>query len=156
MNDMNEGFNHNKIILKIKGKIENHYSDKFAYAVPDWAMLSAEPDIITILQIHGVEGRQIAKQKVNFPVDFYNISSVADYVDFLSNQMNSQKEIIGYVIFYNKNLLMIKDPNYLQDLTAFQENELNKYNQTQSQVDISLLLTDQNWDEVDVLDDLLS
>ncbi|MCJ7936072.1 MAG: hypothetical protein MUW56_21200 [Chryseobacterium sp.] len=156
MKDRREEFNHNKVILKIKQKIENHYSDKFTYAMPDWAMLSAEPDIISILDIHGEEGVQIAKQKVNFPVDFYNISSVVDYVDFLSNQMNSQKEIIGYVIFYNKNTLIIKDPNYLQDLTAFQENELNKYNQTQSKVDISLLFTDQNWDEVDVLDDLLS
>lgn len=153
---MQEGFNHDKVILKIKQKIENHYSDKFTYAMPDWAMLSAEPDIISILDIHSEEGVQIVKQKVNFPVDFYNISSVVDYVDFLSNQMNSQKEIIGYIIFYNKNTLIIKDPNYLQDLTAFQENELNKYNQTQSQVDISLLFTDQNWDEVDLLDDLLS
>lgn len=153
---MREGFNHDKVILKIKQKIENHYSDKFTYAIPDWAMLSAEPDIISILDIHSEEGVQIAKQKVNFPVDFYNVSSVADYVDFLSNQMNSQKEVIGYVIFYNKNILIIKDPNYLRDLTAFQENELNKYNETQSQVEISLILTDQNWNEVDVLDDLLS
>lgn len=153
---MREGFNHDKVILKIKQKIENHYSDKFTYAIPDWAMLSAEPDIISILDIHSEEGVQIAKQKVNFPVDFYNVSSVADYVDFLSNQMNSQKEVIGYVIFYNKNTLIIKDPNYLQDLTAFQENELNKYNETNSQVEISLILTDQNWNEVDVLDDLLS
>lgn len=92
---------------------------------------------------------------MDFPVDFNTISSVVNYVDFLSNQMNSQKEITGYVIFYNKNTLLIKDPNYLQDLTAFQESELNKYNQTQSQVDISLLITDQNWNEVDLLGDLL-
>ncbi|AZA98430.1 hypothetical protein EG359_01890 [Chryseobacterium joostei] len=156
MKDIREGFNHHKVILKIKQKIENHYSDKFTYAMPDWAMMSAAPDIISILTIHSEEGVQIAKQKVNFPVDFYNISSVVDYVDFLSHQMNTQKEIIGYVVFYNKNTLIIKDPNYLQDLTAFQENELNKYNQAQSQVDISLMLTDQNWDEVNVLDDLLS
>lgn len=153
---MREGFNHHKVILKIRQKIENHYSDKFTYAIPDWAMLSAEPDIISILDIHSEEGVQIAKQKVNFPVDFRTISSIVNYVDFLSNQMNKKKEITGHVIFYNKNTLIIKDPNYLQDLTAFQENELNKYNQTPSQVDIALLLTDQNWDEVEVLDDLLS
>ena len=153
---MRKGFNHHQVILKIKRKIEDHYSDKFTYAMPDWAMLSAEPEIISILDIHSEEGVKIAKQKVDFPVDFNTISSVVNYVDFLSNQMNSQKEITGYVIFYNKNTLLIKDPNYLQDLTAFQESELNKYNQTQSQVDISLLITDQNWNEVDLLDDLLS
>ena len=153
---MRKGFNHHQVILKIKRKIEDHYSDKFTYAMPDWAMLTAEPEIISILDIHSEEGVKIAKQKVDFPVDFNTISSVVNYVDFLSNQMNSQKEITGYVIFYNKNTLLIKDPNYLQDLTAFQESELNKYNQTQSQVDISLLITDQNWNEVDLLDDLLS
>ena len=153
---MRKGFNHHQVILKIKQKIEDHYSDKFTYAMPDWAMLSAEPEIISILDIHSEEGVKIAKQKVDFPVDFNTISSVVNYVDFLSNQMNSQKEITGYVIFYDKNTLLIKDPNYLQDLTAFQESELNKYNQTQSQVDISLLITDQNWNEVDLLDDLLS
>lgn len=152
---MRKGFNHHQVILKIKRKIEDHYYDKFTYAMPDWAMLSAEPEIISILDIHSEEGVKIAKQKVDFPVDFNTISSVVNYVDFLSNQMNSQKEITGYVIFYNKNTLLIKDPNYLQDLTAFQESELNKYNQTQSQVDISLLITDQNWNEVDLLDDLL-
>ena len=152
---MRKGFNHHQVILKIKQKIEDHYSDKFTYAMPDRAMLSAEPEIISILDIHSEEGVKIAKQKVDFPVDFNTISSVVNYVDFLSNQMNSQKEITGYVIFYNKNTLLIKDPNYLQDLTAFQESELNKYNQTQSQVDISLLITDQNWNEVNLLDDLL-
>ena len=152
---MRKGFNHHQVILKIKQKIEDHYSDKFTYAMPDWAMLSAEPEIISILDIHSEEGVKIAKQKVDFPVDFNTISSVVNYVDFLSNQMNSQKEITGYVIFYNKNTLLIKDHNYLQDLTAFQESELNKYNQTQSQVDISLLITDQNWNEVDLLGDLL-
>lgn len=152
---MRKGFNHHQVILKIKRKIEDHYSDKFTYAMPDWAMLTAEPEIISILDIHNEEGVKIAKQKVDFPVDFNTISSVVNYVDFLSNQMNSQKEITGYVIFYNKNTLLIKDPNYLQDLTAFQESELNKYNQTQSQVDISLLITDQNWNEVDLLGDLL-
>ena len=152
---MRKGFNHHQVILKIKRKIEDHYSDKFTYAMPDWAMLTAEPEIISILDIHSEEGVKIAKQKVDFPVDFNTISSVVNYVDFLSNQMNSQKEIKGYVIFYNKNTLLIKDPNYLQDLTAFQESELNKYNQTQSQVDISLLITDQNWNEVNLLDDLL-
>ena len=156
MKDMRKGFNHHQVILKIKRKIEDHYSDKFTYAMPDWAMLTAEPEIISILDIHSEEGVKIAKQKVDFPVDFNTISSVVNYVDFLSNQMNSQKEITGYVIFYNKNTLLIKDPNYLQDLTAFQESELNKYNQTQSQIDISLLITDQNWNEVDLLDDLLS
>ena len=155
MKHMRKGFNHHQVILKIKQKIEDHYSDKFTYAMPDWAMLSAEPEIISILDIHSEEGVKIAKQKVDFPVDFNTISSVVNYVDFLSNQMNSQKEITGYVIFYNKNTLLIKDPNYLQDLTAFQESELNKYNQTQSQVDISLLITDQNWNEVDLLGDLL-
>ena len=148
---MRKGFNHHQVILKIKRKIEDHYSDKFTYAMPDWAMLTAEPEIISILDIHSEEGVKIAKQKVDFPVDFNTISSVVNYVDFLSNQMNSQKEITGYVIFYNKNTLLIKDPNYLQDLTAFQESELNKYNQTQSQIDISLLITDQNWNEVDLL-----
>ena len=152
---MRKGFNHHQVILKIKRKIEDHYSDKFTYAMPDWAMLSAEPEIISILDIHSEEVVKIAKQKVDFLVDFNTISSVVNYVDFLSNQMNSQKEITGYVIFYNKNTLLIKDPNYLQDLTAFQESELNKYNQTQSQIDISLLITDQNWNEVDLLGDLL-
>ena len=152
---MRKRFNHHQVILKIKRKIEDHYSDKFTYAMPDWAMLSAEPEIISILDIHSEEGVKIAKQKVDFPVDFNTISSVVNYVDFLSNQMNSQKEITGYVIFYNKNTLLIKDPNYLQDLTAFQESELNKYNQTQSQVDISLLITDQNWNELDLIVDFL-
>ncbi|MGV4413606.1 hypothetical protein [Chryseobacterium sp. T1] len=156
MKDMLDGFNHNKIIQKIKQNIENDYSDKFTYAMPDWAMMSAEPDIISILDIHGKEGLQVAKQKVNFPVDFYNISSISEYVDFLSNQMDCQKEIIGYVVFYNKNMLIIKDPNYLQDLTVFQKNEIKKSNQAESQVDISLIILDQNWNKVNSLDDLLS
>ena len=73
MKDMRKGFNHHQVILKIKRKIEDHYSDKFTYAMPDWAMLTAEPEIISILDIHSEEGVKIAKQKVDFPVDFNTI-----------------------------------------------------------------------------------
>ncbi len=148
-------FSSEKIIQIIKQEIEKHYSDKFTYAIPDWAMLSVQPEIISILSIHGEEGIQIAKQKVDFPVHFSDISSIVNYSGFLLNQMNIELEIIGYVVFYNKKIIAIKDPGYLEHLTEFEENELIKFNADQKEEDLSLLYFDQNLNQVNSLDEAL-
>ncbi|WP_312314468.1 hypothetical protein [Empedobacter brevis] len=155
MTHTHPAFSSEKIIQVIKQEIENHYSDKFTYAIPDWAMLSAQPEIISTLPIHGEEGIQIAKQKVDFPVHFSDISSIVNYSGFLSKQMNIELEIIGYVVFYNKKIIAIKAPGYLEHLTELEENELIKFNADQKEEDLSLLYFDQNLKQVNSLEEAL-
>ena len=143
------------ILSKIKQKIENHHADKFTYALPEWAMFTGDPKIIALLTIHGEEGLRIAKQRVDFEVDFYAAASVLYYVDFLKDQMNQQLDSIGYVFFYDANLVLVKDPNYSDALTPFQEDELQTYNKNMDRASISLLMVDKNLKEVSVLDQMV-
>ena len=121
----------------IADELNQQYANKFIYAVPDWAILYAEPELLFILPIYGEEGIAITKQVVNFPVDFSSRSSVLYYAHFLESQMNKELEIKAYVVFYNKNILVGKDPNYLDLLTKEQEDEIRSYNDKRIKVEIS-------------------
>lgn len=147
--------NYSEAILKMKQKEEIHYADKFTYALPQWAMLSAKPEIIEVLYVYGDHGVSIAKQKVNFEVDFKNCSSIKMYVDFLMNQMNTALDIVGYVYFYNKNIFACKDKNYAKPLTSSEEEELKKTNLRDGAIDSSILITDKFGNVIESLNDLL-
>lgn len=150
-----EECDYSEVILKMKQREEIHYADKFTYALPQWAMLSAKPEIIDILHIYGDQGVSIAKQKVEFAVDFKNTSSIKTYVSFLMNQMNTALDIVGHVYFYNKNIFACKDINYPKPLTEWEEGELKKTNLGDGSIDSSILITDKEGNVVESLNDLL-
>jgi len=144
-----------KIIQQIIQDIEKHYADKFTYAIPTWAKLSAQPEIISILPIHGKEGIVISKQRVDFDVNFSEISSIVRYSKFLSDQMNKELDILAYVVFFNKRIRAIKDPNYLPELTVLEENDRLKYNENQLEIDVSCLFFTAEFDLTNSLDDVI-
>lgn len=144
-----------KIIQLITQEVEKQYADKFTYAIPTWAKLSALPEIISILPIHGKEGIVITKQRVDFEVNFSEISSIVHYSNFLSHQMNKELDILAYIIFYNKQVLAQKDPNYSTELTEFEENECRKFNRNQRDIDTSILFFSSDLTLIDTLDDLM-
>lgn len=129
-----------KAIEYAKDKIEEHYEDKFTYALPDWAMLTGNPEIISWVEVRGSEGIAITKQRVDFNVNFKDKLSIIYYADFLNNQMNKNLETVGYVIFYDKNIVAKKDPNYTEELSADQNSELLTFNSEKSTTDISILM----------------
>ncbi len=129
-----------KAIEYAKDKIEEHYEDKFTYALPDWAMLTGNPEIIAWVEVSGSEGIAITKQRVDFNVNFQDKLSIIYYADFLNNQMNKGLETVGYLIFYDKNIVAKKDLNYFQDLTHDQNSELLKFNSEKTTTDISILM----------------
>ncbi|MBF0598412.1 hypothetical protein [Faecalibacter rhinopitheci] len=105
--------NSKEIIQLIVKKIEKHYEDKFTYAIPEWAILSANPEIVYIIPVHGTEGVTITKQRVDFNVNFSDIKSIIHYAQYLSDQMNIKHEILGYIVFLintsmQKKILLIK------------------------------------------------
>ena len=61
-----------KAIEYAKDKIERHFEDKLTYALPDWAMLTGNPEIISWVEVRGSEGIAITKQRVDFNVNFQN------------------------------------------------------------------------------------
>ncbi len=129
-----------KAIEYAKDKIERHFEDKLTYALPDWAMLTGNPEIISWVEVRGSEGIAITKQRVDFNVNFQDKLSIIYYAAFLNNQMNKDLETVGYVIFYDKNIVAKKDPNYTEELSADQKSELLKFNSEKSTTDISILM----------------
>ncbi|WP_312823389.1 hypothetical protein [Epilithonimonas sp.] len=142
------------ILLKIKHKVETHFADKFVYAIPEWAMMTALPDIFATLKVHGKNGVHLLKQKVNFEFDFKSMQSWEFYADFLRKKMDEREKVVGYVFFFTENLINVKDVNYTSDLTKFQEEELKKFNQNQLET-YGILITDKDLNVVESTDALL-
>lgn len=143
------------ILRKIIQKVETHYADKFTYAVPNWAMISALPEIFAILTVYGKDGIAIMKEKVTFDVDFNRKNSLEYYVDFLQKKMNIREEVAGYVFFYTENIMLVKDIKHTSKLTDDQVEALHEFNQNQVE-NYSLLITDKDLNVVDSTDALLA
>ena len=137
------------LLEQIKEEIEHHYQDKFTYALPTWAKLSGQPEIIAIINVHGDKGIAITKQPVDFPVDFANENSICTYARFLNEQMDTSLEIIGYIVFYAKNICVVKDPLYHRDLTAAQNTEIAKFNAGNNPIEISCMRFTKDFLKVD-------
>ena len=153
---MKTHFNSETALNLAKKQLEKHYEDKYVYALPDWAMLSAEPTCIAVVTVYGTEGITIAKQRVDFRVDFKDPASVSQYADFLTQQMNTALDVVGYVVFFDKKVYLKKDPNYMEELTESQQLELDKQNQQKKDVEISIILLNKNHEPVANLDELAS
>lgn len=143
-----------KVYKYIKDKVDEHYSDKFIYALPDWFKLSAVPELIQVLPIYGKEGIEVCKQKVAFKVSFNDVSSVVTYVNFLKEQMCTALDVIAYVVFFVKNVKGIKDPNYKKELTDFEALEIVKYNNTNNEIEISMAFFDVDFNAMISLDEV--
>jgi hypothetical protein len=129
-----------KGIALAKQKIEADYSDKFVYALPDWAMLTGNPETITVVPIHGNEGIQVTQQRVDFKVDFNDERSIIYYTNYLNNHMNTKLPLLGYILFY-KNILMVqKDPSYALALSDFESAEIIRYNSNNTGPDFSFII----------------
>ncbi|MBB1139114.1 hypothetical protein [Myroides sp. WP-1] len=127
-----------QIIQLIKKELDQQYGNKYIYAVPTWALLQSAPELLFILPVHGESGIAITKQRVDFSVDFSSIPSVLYYAHFLASQMDQNLEIKSYVVFFNKNIIISKDPSYSKKLTKKQEQELISYNDNRIQVDLTV------------------
>lgn len=134
-------------------KIETHYQDKFVYAIPEWAYLTTDPEIIGAVTIHGKEGIIITKKPVDFNVDFKNIISITEYIDFLNQKMNQDFPIIGYIVFFSYVLRVKKDKDYSKKLSQYQLDEIDKFNSNNNEFTISLFIIDKELNRVnDVLE----
>src|SRR5690606_17569464 len=153
---MKTHFNSETALNLAKKQVEKHYEDKYVYALPDWAMLSAEPTCIAVVTVYGTEGITIAKQRVDFRVDFKDPASISQYADFLTQQMNTVYNVVGYVVFFDKNVYLKKDPNYMEELTESQQLELDKQNQQKKDVEISIIILNKNHEPFVNLDELAS
>lgn len=153
---MNTHFNSETALDLARKQVEKHYEDKYVYALPAWAMLSAQPTRIAVVTVYGTEGIAIAKQRVDFRVDFKDPASVSQYADFLSQQMNTAHDVMGYVVFFDKKVYLKKDPNYIEELTKNQQLELDKQNQLKKDVEISIILLNKNHEPVANLEELAS
>ena len=120
--------------------IEEHYKDKFVYAIPEWAYLTTDPEIIGAVTIHGKEGVIITKKPVDFNVDFKNIISITEYIDFLNQKMNQDLPIIGYIVFFSYVLRVKKDKDYSKKLSQYQLDEIDKFNSNNNEFTISLFI----------------
>ncbi len=149
-------FNIETALNLARKQVEKHYKDKYVYALPDWAMLSAQPICIAVVTLYGTEGIAIAKQRVDFRVDFKDPASISQYADFLTQQMNTAGDVMGYVVFFDKKVCLKKDPNYIEELTENLQLELDKQNQQKKEVEISIILLNKNHEPVANLDELAS
>lgn len=120
--------------------IEEHYKDKFVYAIPEWTYLTTDPEIIGAVTIHGKEGVIITKKPVDFNVDFKNIISITEYIDFLNQKMNQDLPIIGYIVFFSYVLRVKKDKDYSKKLSQYQLDEIDKFNSNNNEFTISLFI----------------
>lgn len=152
MNENNVGIE--KALQHAKAAIEAHYADKFTYALPDWAMLTGNPEFVTIIKVHGLAGISICKQRVAFPVSFSDIASISRYADFLNQQMDKSLAIVAFVVFYNKQIKVAKDPQYTVSLTTEEESALNQYNEKQTAVEISLITLNSDFEPIGSLDEV--
>lgn len=128
-----------KGIALAKQKIEADYSDKFTYALPDWAMLTGNPEMIAIVPIHGNEGILITKQRVDFEVDFNDERSIIYYTNYLHNHMNAHLPLLGYALFYKNVLMVQKDPSYALVLSDFESTEIIRYNSHNTSTNFSFI-----------------
>lgn len=129
--------------------IEEHYKDKFVYAIPEWAYLTTDPEIIGAVTIHGKEGVIITKKPVYFNVDFKSIISITEYIDFLNQKMNQDLPIIGYIVFFSYVLRVKKDKDYSKKLSQYQLDEIDKFNSNNNEFTISLFIIDKELNRVD-------
>lgn len=129
--------------------IEEHYKDKFVYAIPEWAYLTTDPEIIGAVTIHGKEGVIITKKPVDFNVDFKSIISITEYIDFLNQKMNQDLPIIGYIVFFSYVLRVKKDKDYSKKLSQYQLDEIDKFNSNNNEFTISLFIIDKELNRVD-------
>ncbi|MGG5507994.1 MULTISPECIES: hypothetical protein [unclassified Myroides] len=141
-----------QLIQTIKEELDQQYGNKYTYAVPAWALLQADPQLLFILPVHGKSGIAIIKQRVDFTVDFSSTASVLHYAHFLDAQMDKSLGITSYVVFFNKNIIIGKDPDYPKKLTARQEQELLTYNDNRIQVDLTVRYFDSNFLPLAALD----
>lgn len=153
---MKTHFNIETALDLARKQVEKHYEDKYVYALPAWAMLSAQPICIAVVTVYGTEGITIAKQRVDFRVDFKDPASVSQYADFLTQQMDTARDVMGYVVFFDKNVYLKKDPNYMEELTENQQLELDKQNQLKKDIEISIILLNKNHEPAANLDELAS
>lgn len=140
-----------KALQYAKEKIEKHYEDKFTYALPLWAMLTGNPTLIASVEVRGAEGVAMTKQRVEFNVSFKDKSSIIYYASYLNDHMNQNQETVGYIIFYDKNIYVKKDPNYTEDLSDYQNLELLQFNSDKSSTDISIIMLNNNYELVEYL-----
>lgn len=141
-----------QLISQVKDKEDQWYSNKFMYALPDWFTLESEAEFVALLPIHGQDGVEIMRQRVGFEVDFYNVNSIVRYSNFLENQMCKELPVLGYVLFYNKNIVGKKDPNFKSELTPFQEEKIKLHYEQRIKVDISCAYFDSELNRLDSLD----
>lgn len=144
--------NRKEIIQLIIQKFEKYYEDKFTYALPKWAILSADPEIISIIPVHGSKGIEIIQQRVNFDVNFSDRRSIIYYTHFLSSQMNIEYKVLGYIIFFDKHICLKKDPTYKNNLTVFEQSELDNFSKDKD--DISILMLNDNFKEIKSFDNI--
>lgn len=135
--------------------IEEHYKNKFVYAIPEWAYLTTDPEIIGTVTIHGKEGVIITKKPVDFNVDFKNIISITEYIDFLNQKMNQDLPIIGYIVFFSYVLRVKKDKDYSKKLSQYQLDEIDKFNSNNNEFTISLFIIDKELNRVDDILELI-
>lgn len=128
-----------KVIALAKQKVENHYRDKFTYALPEWAMLTGNPEMIAAVQIHGNEGIQVTKQRLDFEIDFNNEASIQRYANHLNHQMNIALPLLGHILFYKNVLTMQEDPNYAFALNDFESSEIIRFNGNNATPNISFI-----------------
>ncbi|MGX9985302.1 hypothetical protein [Soonwooa purpurea] len=140
-----------KLISQAKHKEDQWYSNKAVFALPDWFTLTSEPELIALLPVHGTIGLDIIKQRVDFQVDFDDKNSIQQYARFLESQMNKELSIEGYVLFYNKNVLGKKDPDFKFDLSPSQELEIKQYNVQRNKLDITVAYFDSDSNLVESL-----
>ncbi|MEJ5146921.1 hypothetical protein [Sphingobacterium sp. MYb388] len=143
-----------KGIALAKQKIEAHYSDKFTYALPDWAMLTGNPEAIAVVPIYGNEGILVTKRRVDFEVDFNDERSIIYYTNHLNNQMNADLPLLGYLLFYKNILILQKDPSYALDLSDFESAEIISYNRNNISTDFSLIIFNKDLELVATTTDL--
>lgn len=142
-------------ITLAKQKIEADYSEKFVYALPDWAMLTGNPEPIAVVPIHGNEGILVSKQRVDFEVDFNDERSIIYYTSYLNTQMNNQLPLLGYILFYKNVLIIQKDPSYALPLSDFESAEIIRYNSNNTSRDFSFIIINKNLELVAYTADLL-
>lgn len=139
--------------LAIK-QVEKHYKGKYVNALPEWAMISADPDIVAVITLYGVEGIAIAKQGVDFEVDFKDSTSVNHYADFINNQMDITLDVLGYVVYFDKRIFIKKDPMYKKELSDNQIAEMYMYNNLGKELEISILYLNKSHEPFDDLESL--
>ena len=142
------------LISQVKTELDNWYANKYIYAIPDWFVLVSQAELVALLPIYGQHGLQIIGQKVDFQVDFSNVNSILYYHKFLEDQMDKQLPVLGYVLFYNKNIVAKQDPTFKSDLTEFQQQEIRLYNQNRIKTDISCAYFNAELKSIDSLNDL--